>query len=165
MKVCRVLRPAVPFLLLISSLDGRSPAASKLPEKPNQVIVDVVVTDQSGQPVKGLREQDFRLFENDKRQKLDAFEEYAASAEPSAPPVPAKLPPNTFTNAASSAPDSINVILLDQLNTSESIRQSVCAKLPISSRGNQQARRLRYSRCATMILPARITATILGRCN
>jgi len=119
MKVCRVLRPAVPFLLLISSLDGRSPAASKLPEKPNQVIVDVVVTDQSGQPVKGLREQDFRLFENDKRQKLDAFEEYAASAEPSAPPVPAKLPPNTFTNAASSAPDSINVILLDQLNTSE----------------------------------------------
>ena len=76
------------------------------------------MTDETGQPVKGLREQDFQLSENGKRQKLDAFEEHNAPAEPLAPPVSANLPTNTFTNAASSVPDSINVILLDQLNTS-----------------------------------------------
>ena len=124
MKVCRVLRPAVPFLLLISCLDRRSPAASKPPEKTNQVIVDVVVTDESGQPVKGLRQQDFQLSENGKRQKLDAVEEHVAAAEASVPPETAKLPPNTFTNALSLPPDSINVILLDQLNTSQEHQES-----------------------------------------
>src|SRR5262252_7062545 len=118
MQVCPLLRPAVLLVLFISCRGGVAPASSSPPEKPNQVVVDVVVTDESGQPLKGLREQDFQLLENGKRQKLDAVEEHVALAHPSLPPEPAELPPNTFTNAASSAPDSISVILLDQLNTS-----------------------------------------------
>jgi VWFA-related protein len=79
--------------------------------------VDVVVSDDANRPVKGLREQDFQLSENGKRQKLVFFQEHTARSKDLVPET-ANLPPNTFTNSASSEPDSINVILLDQLNTS-----------------------------------------------
>ena len=118
MKASRVLRRAGPFLLAF--LSGTLSVTASSPEKKAHpvVIADVVVTDDANQPVKGLREEDFQLFENGKRQKLQSFQEYSAPAKPAGEPRPAKLPPNTFTNAAASAPDSINVILLDQLNTS-----------------------------------------------
>ena len=124
MKAARVLRPAVPFLLA-SFLTGTSPAAANSSEKRAQplIIADVVVSDDGNQPVEGLREQDFQLFENGKRQKVLSFQEHSALAEPTVGPQPAALPPNTFTNANSSPPDSINVVLLDQLNTSAKDQQ------------------------------------------
>lgn len=123
MKVSWVLRPAVRFLLVLTAFAGITHALPHAPsaEKnvPHQVIVDVVVTDDADQPVRGLHEQDFQLFENGKRQKVNSFDEHAASTEPPRVPEPLKLSLNTFSNSASSPPDSINVILLDQLNTSE----------------------------------------------
>lgn len=81
------------------------------------VVVDVVVTDDNNQPVKGLQQRDFRVFENNKPQPIRSFEAHDEPADPAAPGPPS-LPANTFTNAGSSALGTINVVLLDQLNTS-----------------------------------------------
>jgi VWFA-related protein len=40
------------------------------------VLTDVTVTDKSGQPVRGLTEQDFRIFDNGKAQTVSSFEEH-----------------------------------------------------------------------------------------
>jgi VWFA-related protein len=92
---------------------------SGLDEKNNihQTIVDVVVTDSNNQPVKGLREVDFQVFEGKKLQQIRSFQAHdhqVATGTLNAP----KLPENTFSNAASSEKGPVNVVLLDQMTTS-----------------------------------------------
>ncbi len=80
------------------------------------VIVDVAVTDRDGNPVQGLNEQDFLLFENGEPQHIAFFEEHtgARSVQGKTP----VLPPNVFTNIPRQAsPDATVVLLLDSLNT------------------------------------------------
>ena len=77
------------------------------------VLVDVVVTDKQGNPLPGLKPDDFILEENGKTQKIAAFttpEDIAA-----APP----LPPGIYSNRPQyrSPGGPINVLLLDALNT------------------------------------------------
>lgn len=79
-------------------------------------VVDVVVTDYNDQPVPGLRKEDFEVFEDGKPQTISVFEEHAGN--PPAAIKPPTLPPNTFDNSPrADAPDSLNVVLLDALNT------------------------------------------------
>jgi VWFA-related protein len=85
------------------------------------VLVDVVVTDKSNKAVPGLKKEDFQVFEDGKPQTISFFEPRFASpaGEASATPAPA-LPPNTFTNVPAVTPnDSVNVLLMDALNTAE----------------------------------------------
>ena len=53
------------------------------------VLTDVTVTDNHGNPVTGLKENEFRILDNGKPQKLESFEEHrqlrAKLAESSAP--------------------------------------------------------------------------------
>jgi VWFA-related protein len=80
------------------------------------VVVDVVVTDRNDQPVPGLHREDFQVLEDGQPQSVRFFEEHtgAAAAAMKTPP----LPPNTFTNIPrTDAPDALNVLLLDALNT------------------------------------------------
>ena len=80
------------------------------------VVVDVVVTDSDGQPIPGLRKEDFRVLEDGKLQTISVFEEHTGKAP--AAIKPPTLPPNTFDNSPrADAPDSLNVVLLDALNT------------------------------------------------
>ena len=81
------------------------------------VVVDVVVTKGLDQPVDGLHKQDFQLIEDGKPQAIDFFEEHTAvQAPPNIQPAPA--PPNVYTNVpAVQASDSVNILLLDLLNT------------------------------------------------
>ena len=81
-----------------------------------RVSVDVVVTDASGRPVKGLTRDDFKVSEDGKPQALRSFDAYTAHPEP--PITMPKLPPNTFSNfsmATTSGPAT--VLLYDLLNT------------------------------------------------
>ena len=80
------------------------------------VLVDVVVTDSHGNPVSGLRQQDFKLTENGKPESVVFFEEHkGAEIVPIELP---KMPPNVFTNVpVAPQADALNVILLDALNT------------------------------------------------
>ena len=90
--------------------------ASTLQVNVRRVVVDVVVTDDHGVPVKNLARTDFRVFEDGKPQTLRSFEQHLAETQP---PLPKPdLPPDTFSNL-SSVPQSgpVTVILYDLLNT------------------------------------------------
>jgi VWFA-related protein len=83
------------------------------------VAVDVVVTKGQDQPVGGLHKQDFQLLEDGKPVTVDFFEEHTArTLPPGALPALAKMPPNVYTNVPPAPEsDSVNVLLLDTLNT------------------------------------------------
>jgi VWFA-related protein len=59
------------------------------------VVLDVVVNDGHGHPVKDLKASDFRLSEDDIPQTLASFVEHDSDPVPPAPAQP-DLPPNTF---------------------------------------------------------------------
>jgi VWFA-related protein len=83
------------------------------------VVVDVIVHDEKGQPVLGLKRNNFLVEENSSAQKLRSFEPHSASdAQPAGPQAP-KLPPGSFTNYTPLASaDTLNILLIDTLNTS-----------------------------------------------
>jgi VWFA-related protein len=82
------------------------------------VVVDVVVTDAHGDPVKGLKQADFRLSERKNPQTIRNFEEHTGVPGAAAPVAVPKLQPGVFTNAGIAAADStVDVLLLDAINT------------------------------------------------
>jgi VWFA-related protein len=85
----------------------------------NNVLVDVVVTDKNGQPVKNLSKDHFQILENGAAQQVVFFEEHQADPAPAPPPQQLQLPPNVYTNVASTALDTgpTLVLLMDALNT------------------------------------------------
>jgi VWFA-related protein len=90
------------------------------------VVEDVVVTDRKGHPVDGLRKEDFQIFEEGKPQTIVSFEEHKGVSEHGLPP----LPPNIFSNYPKPKPsDSVNVLLLDSLNTPLSDQSKVHLQL------------------------------------
>jgi VWFA-related protein len=83
------------------------------------VLVDVVVTDDKGNPVPDLNPSDFAVYEDGVPQSIDSFDEH--KGVDSAPRKSPALPPDVFTNyQAVQLPDSVNVLLLDWLNTQPS---------------------------------------------
>jgi len=84
--------------------------------KSRLVVVDVVVTNDKGDPITGLEKKDFEVLEEGKTQTIANFEEHHAApiTQIQMPP----LPPHVYTNfPLIQTADSINVILLDALNT------------------------------------------------
>lgn len=84
--------------------------------KARLVLVDVVVTNDKGDPVTGLQKSDFEVLEDGKPQSIATFEEHrgAPVSQILLPP----LPPHVYTNfPLVQSADSVNVILLDALNT------------------------------------------------
>jgi VWFA-related protein len=98
------------------AIDGKDVLKSESP----LVVLDVVVTDQKGRPVYGLKRSDFTVFERDERMALQNFEEHRADQAPAPAALRAKqvLAPNVFSNV-SDTPDNgpLNVLLMDALNT------------------------------------------------
>jgi VWFA-related protein len=86
------------------------------------VLVDVVVTGPKGQTASGLKKEDFQISEDGKAQTVSFFEEHTDGKV-----TPVKLPempPDVFTNYPTvKTTDSVNVLLLDSLNT-QAIDQS-----------------------------------------
>src|ERR1035437_3526198 len=83
------------------------------------VVVDVVVTRENGEAVTALRKGSFKVMEEGKEQSIDFFEEHTAKTLPpgALPPIP-KLPPDVYTNVPPvPESDSVNILLLDSLNT------------------------------------------------
>jgi VWFA-related protein len=66
-----------------------------------------------------LHKQDFQVLEDGKPVTVDFFEEHTAKTlQPGAVPALAKMPPNVYTNVPPTPEsDSVNVLLLDTLNT------------------------------------------------
>lgn len=121
MKVARFI-PFLGLLLCSTGLQAQnSPdqSSSTLRVNSRAVLVDVVVTDNNGAPIKGLTRDSFRIREQGTVQKIDFFEEHrgltpALARRASMP----QLPPDEFSNYSPIAiPPAVNILLIDALNT------------------------------------------------
>jgi VWFA-related protein len=109
-----VLSLASPRASLHSQTAGDAP--STLKTKARLVVVDVVVTNEKGEAITGLEKKEFEVAEDGKPQTISNFEEHhgAPITQIKMPP----LPPHVYTNfPLIQSADSVNVILLDALNT------------------------------------------------
>jgi len=82
------------------------------------VQINVVVHDKKGEPVEGLKKEDFIILDQGKEQPVATFSANSAALGETAPNPPHS--PNVFTNrgdSAASNPGSVTVILFDALNT------------------------------------------------
>src|SRR5689334_16371511 len=96
-----LLTSAAALVLLAATPGAQAPATPQAPKAPTfsasveTVYVNVIVRDKSGQPVRGLKAEDFVITEDGKPQALRtfAYEEVVtqAAAEPDAPSVLAPL--------------------------------------------------------------------------
>ena len=113
-----------------SSTPPTSPAAPQQQQRPvhepatvlkattRLVVLDVVATYRQGGAVTDLKAQDFTVLEDGKRQEVRVFNFRQPPTGATTAPKPARLPPNVFSNApAFSSENSLNVIVLDLLNT------------------------------------------------
>jgi len=107
----------IPLAAQTSSASQRPPDAQVIHAGTQLIIVDVVVEDRDGHPIHGLKREDLTLSEDKNPQEIRNFEEHSMLA--SAPAGPAmKLPPGTFSNYTPTPPGgTLNVLLLDALNT------------------------------------------------
>ena len=99
---------------------GQDGADTTLKVNSRAVLVDVIVTDKSGNPVKGLKQDDFKVLEDGTPQPVAFFEEHTAEdlARRSEKLEFPSLPPNVFSNYSPlPTPPAVNVLLLDALNT------------------------------------------------
>jgi VWFA-related protein len=95
---------------------GNSHTAPAFQSNVRVVLLDVVVSDGNGNPINGLTQDDFRVFEDGKPQKIASFKEH--NGAPLKMVDLPSMPPGTYTNyPAVENADSINVILMDSLNT------------------------------------------------
>jgi len=80
------------------------------------VLVDVVVTEQHGRRVPGLKREEFAVKEEGKPQDVAVFQ-WNEGSKPRVAPAP--LPPNVFTNRPEYHPPRgpLTIVLLDALNT------------------------------------------------
>ena len=78
------------------------------------VMVDVVVRDKKGQPVTGLKAEDFTVEENGKKQKVAVFTPPGATSQKISPPPPGVLS-NHVENIGSAEPPT--VLMIDALNS------------------------------------------------
>lgn len=92
------------------------------------VIVDAVVTDSKDELVTGLKAKDFQIFEDKKRQTISVLEEHTGiQVKPTKLP---PMPPDVYTNFPPiKTADSVNVLLLDALNTQVSDQSYVRLQL------------------------------------
>ncbi|HKT52316.1 MAG TPA: VWA domain-containing protein [Candidatus Angelobacter sp.] len=102
------------YIIAQNSQEGVYQSQTVLRANTRLVVVDVVATDNKGQPVKDLRSQDFAVLENGTQQKISDFTfHHPGEAEVLPPP---RLAPNVVSNAPQFKSGSLNVILFDSVN-------------------------------------------------
>jgi VWFA-related protein len=123
--IIKSLSSFLAFVLLLFFLPGRNMLAQNTQEGVYQsqtvlrantrlVVVDVVATDNKGQPVKDLQSQDFTVLENGAPQKISDFTFHHPGESEVLPPP--KLAPNVVSNTPQFKSGSMNVILFDSVN-------------------------------------------------
>jgi VWFA-related protein len=123
-----VLRYAAFLLLILSSpvlaFAQSNPASSTTIQVTSRIVyVDVVVRDSHGQLVRGLTQQDFRLFEDGKPQQIAYFSARSYDLA-TARSLPVPPPDGPYTNVPKSdVGGPVNIILFDLANTAQADQQ------------------------------------------
>jgi VWFA-related protein len=106
----RLVLGIIPLSSLASA--QQTTEATRFRSTTHLVVLDVVVTDTYGQPIRGYTAKDFRVLEDGVEQKVASFE------PPALHPSPA-LPNNhtTFSTSGLTSIPSRNILVLDELNT------------------------------------------------
>src|SRR5258708_39405855 len=126
MPLLRILKTgplALAGLLLAAQAQPPAPAPQTTPTikvTARQVQVSVVVRDKKGQPVSGLKKEDFVLLDKGQPQEI----RYFAEEKNEAVAIPPPLPPGVFSNRiaaegshhSAALPNAMTMILLDGLN-------------------------------------------------
>ena len=122
-------KPAFTPLLLILTLPTLAqtsppqpaPTAPTIHVYSRETIVDVLVTDDKGQPVRGLTRSDFTVEEDGHPQPIRSFAEF----DKEAPPTPTRtLPPNTYTNSTTlPANGPVQIFLFDVAATGPALME------------------------------------------
>lgn len=121
----RIVRcTVIAFLLMATGITaaaqvaGAQPAADRqqppsgytMEAHAREVVTDVTVTDRHGNPIHGIPQSSFRIFDNGRPQRLASFQEHTGA---DAAPLDAS-PANVYSNDIVLHPPSVfNVILLD----------------------------------------------------
>jgi VWFA-related protein len=92
--------------------------ATRLKVTSNLVVVRVVVRDAQGKPVKGLRKEDFKLFDSGKEQPIAQFETESA-VEPPSPPVATHGPEKAGAALSPALPGRFLALYFDDLYTAD----------------------------------------------
>ena len=87
-------------------------------ETTRRVLVDIVVTDEKGNPVRGLKKDDFIVKEDSQTQQIVSFDSANGSAPAFVPPKLPQLPPNTYVDLPSEPERGpLYVLYYDMVNT------------------------------------------------
>ena len=131
------LRCSIMVMMLFTTLGTRAQSqgakdssvpTATLKTKVRLVVVDVVVTNNKGEPTPGLKKDDFEILEDGKSQAISVFEEHRGVAPTNFKLPP--MPPNVYTNfPVTQSADAINIILLDALNTPASDQSYVHSQM------------------------------------
>jgi VWFA-related protein len=106
---------------IASNTKSAQPETYRLKVEVQRVILDVVVTDAKGQPVPGLKRDDFKVMEDGAVQTIRFLDDKDTSAGSSSQrTLHIDLPDNTFSNLSFVPPDKpVTIVLFDVLDTPE----------------------------------------------
>ncbi len=107
---------AVPQLVPTLSVPTKETEPQVIHSTTRLVQVSVVTQDGKGEPITGLKKENFTVFDGGKPQNIAVF----ACENPALPAAAVHLPPNSFTNrldVKGEDPGAVTVILFDSLNT------------------------------------------------
>jgi VWFA-related protein len=84
----------------------------------NAVVINVVVQDKEGRPIRGLKPTDFHLTEDATPQTIAHVDEHSTLTPPQPLKALAPLPPGMFTDFTTVPPGGpLNILIIDALNT------------------------------------------------
>ena len=99
---------------------GQTPGQFLFKTNVNRVVVDVVVTDANGKPVRGLTKEDFSVAEDGTPQSILSFDVHSLDSDVTQARKLPPMPPNTFVNIATEPERGpLYVLLLDLVNTAQ----------------------------------------------
>jgi VWFA-related protein len=103
------LAVVIPSLLVSASPQGQSPGQEQLPvfhAERNEVEVVVMVRDGKGQPVSNLKQSDFEIRDNGKRQSIGSFAMQGAAQQQTTPQPTPTQPTAAAASAANTTPEA-----------------------------------------------------------
>ena len=107
---CVLAQTGVESNLPGAGFDQPQPAPPTLHVYSRETVIDVLATDDKGQPVTGLTRDDFTIEEDKHPQPIRSFSEH----DKTPPPPQRPLPPNTYTNGqALPAAGPVQIFLID----------------------------------------------------